>query len=54
MNINEQFITFIENSPSAFHAVHNLANMVRKYGFNELKENETWKIEKRKELLCDS
>lgn len=48
MNINEQFITFIENSPSAFHAVHNLANMVRKYGFNELKENETWKIEKGK------
>lgn len=46
--MNNKFMTFIENSPSAFHAVYNLAQMCKENGFIELKENNKWEIEKGK------
>ena len=35
---------FIEQSPTAFHAVQSLKNMLEKEGFRELKETEKWKL----------
>lgn len=43
---NQELLTFIENSPSCFHAVSNLASIMKTKGFIHLKENEKWKIKK--------
>ena len=40
MDILEKFLTFAENSPTAFHAASNLAEMFRRGGYTELKETE--------------
>ena len=46
MRLNNEFMQFIEKSPSCFHAVENLKQMVMEHGFHELKENEIWNLEK--------
>ncbi|MBQ1312458.1 MAG: M18 family aminopeptidase [Blautia sp.] len=43
-NWNEELLTFIENSPSAFHAVEALRNIFLEKGFQELFEHEKWKL----------
>ena len=44
MNINEQMITFIEKSPTAFHAVKTIEEELVNNGFKELKEKDTWNL----------
>ena len=46
MNINEQMIAFIEKSPTAFHAVKTIVEELETKGFKELKEKDTWNLEK--------
>ena len=41
----EDLCTFIENSPSCYHAVANAASMLERAGFCELRESEPWKVE---------
>ncbi len=43
-NRTNELLQFIENSPSAFHAVNELSKAVVTKGFIELKENEEWKL----------
>ena len=45
MDYLEQFLTFVEQSPTAFHAVANLREMLRKASFRELKERDPWLID---------
>lgn len=45
-NINNELLNFINKSHSPFHAVRNLADMLK--GFEELKEEDEWKLEKGK------
>ncbi len=41
----EQFLTFVEQSPTAFHAVSNLKDMLRKASFRELREKDPWLVD---------
>ena len=38
MDLMERFLTFAEQSPTAFHAAAHLAEMLRDSGYEELKE----------------
>ena len=58
----KELTSFIKNSPTAFHAVKSIRDILTKEGFQELKESEKWKIEKgmrrldhraRRKILCD-
>lgn len=40
-----ELLSFIHSSPTAFHAVSSLCSMFKENGYTELKENEEWKIE---------
>lgn len=40
----KEMLAFIEKSPTGFHAVENLKEMLEKQGFQELKETECWEI----------
>ena len=42
--INESLFTFLEKSPSAFHAVLNTCDLLKKAGYKELKETEAWSL----------
>ena len=44
--ISEQLIEFIDKSPTCFHAVKTMSDMLRGEGFTELRENQKWHIEK--------
>ncbi|WP_302325776.1 M18 family aminopeptidase [Enterocloster lavalensis] len=44
-NITKRLLTFLENSPTSFHAVENMATRLRGEGFEELKEADCWSIE---------
>ncbi len=46
MNTVQKLINFINQSPSSFHAVENMRNILDKAGFTMLSESEAWKIEK--------
>ena len=43
-NISQQLIEFIENSPTCFHAVQTMTDILTAEGFTELKENQKWNI----------
>ena len=45
MDILERFLTFAEQSPTAFHATANLAEMLRENGYAELKETDPWLVD---------
>ncbi len=45
MDILERFLNFAEQSPTAFHAVANLAEMLREAGYTELKETDPWMVD---------
>ena len=40
-----EMLKFIEESPSCFHAAANVAEMLKRQGFRELKETEKWDLE---------
>ena len=44
--ISKQLIEFIDKSPTCFHAVKTMSDMLRGEGFTELRENQKWHIEK--------
>lgn len=44
-DITDKLLTFLENSPTSFHAVENMAARLRGEGFEELKEVDCWSIE---------
>lgn len=44
-NISQQLLEFIENSPTCFHAVQAMTDILSAEGFTELKENQKWHIE---------
>jgi len=41
----ERFLTFAEQSPTAFHATANLAEMLEENGFRRLKETDPWLVD---------
>ena len=41
----EEMLSFIEKSPTAFHAVANIKADLEEHGFRELKEAEKWELE---------
>ena len=43
-NISQHLIEFIENSPTCFHAVQTMTDILTAEGFTELKENQKWNI----------
>lgn len=43
--ISQQLLEFIENSPTCFHAVQAMTDILSAEGFTELKENQKWHIE---------
>ncbi len=44
--MNQQLLTFIENSPSCFHAIKQLTNLVEQHGYTPLNEQTVWEIKK--------
>ncbi|ACA56125.1 M18 family aminopeptidase [Clostridium botulinum] len=46
IKISNELIDFIYDSPSPYHVVHNLKNVLTKGGFTEIKESEAWKLKK--------
>lgn len=44
--MNKQLLSFINSSPTAFHAVANTKDMLLKNGFIELKEYQTWQLQR--------
>lgn len=46
--INQELFTFIDNSPSCFHAVDSLCKMLSEAGAERLYENRPWNLEKGK------
>ena len=44
MDLNEELLSFISRSPTAFHAVENTAKLLADAGFEELYETEDWSL----------
>lgn len=44
LKLAEELIDFIYESPSAFHAAYNVKKLLLEKGFNELKEEDAWKL----------
>jgi len=45
MDMLEKFLTFAEQSPTAFHAAANLTEMLKGAGYRELKETDPWLVD---------
>ena len=45
MDVLERFLNFAEQSPTAFHAAANLAEMLREAGYTELRETDPWLVD---------
>jgi len=45
-NINDELITFLAKSPSAFHAIANIKEVLNASGFTQLSENRFWHLER--------
>ena len=41
----EGFLTFVEQSPTAFHSTANFTDMLREKGYRELKETDPWLVD---------
>lgn len=44
--IAKELLDFLYDSPTAFHAVENISEILIKQGFKELKEEDKWKLKK--------
>ena len=40
----EELLHFLEKSPSSFHAIANITNMLEAAGCEEIREEENWKL----------
>ena len=45
MNINNRLLNFIDKSPTAFHTIHNISEILTENGYKELNEGEKWDIQ---------
>ncbi len=43
-NLNQKLLTFVDNSPTSFHAVDNMKAILEEAGYNRLLEGESWKL----------
>lgn len=43
-NINKGLMSFIDKTPNAYYCVNNIKKILKKNGYQELKENESWDI----------
>lgn len=43
--LNEELFSFIQNSPSPYHAVFSAALVLQEHGFTELSEKQKWKLD---------
>lgn len=50
-NLAENLLEFIKKSPSCFHAVKNISEILKENGFSELSESEKWNLEKGKKYF---
>jgi aspartyl aminopeptidase len=48
MDINKQLLDFIKISPTPYHAVENIGNILEKNGFKKLEESQKWDLERGK------
>ena len=46
MDLNHELLSFIHQSPTMYHAAASAADILRKAGFVELKESDSWQLEK--------
>jgi len=44
-SLNKSLMNFLDNSPTPYHAVANIEDLLNLHGFKELNEGEKWKIE---------
>lgn len=44
-SVTERMLDFIDASPTCFHVVYNIEEILKREGFRELKENEEWTLE---------
>ena len=42
--ISEELVSFIKKSPTAFHAIEQMSQILKANGYQELLENESWSI----------
>ena len=42
--ISQELLSFLQKSPTAFHAVDNIRNELVNHGYQELLEGKTWKV----------
>lgn len=50
-DVSKDLLTFVQQSPTAFHAVNNIAQRLKKDGFEELLESDHWDIQKGKKYF---
>lgn len=46
IKISQDMLSFIESSPSCFHVIHNISTLLSDHGYQELKENCAWTLNK--------
>ena len=49
--VSEDLLSFVQQSPTAFHAVNNIAERLKQDGFVQLLEGDHWDIEKGKKYF---
>ena len=45
VDINEKLLDFLHKSPTCFHAIDEIKEILVKQGYRELSEAESWKLE---------
>ena len=52
--VSQQLMSFIQQSPTAFHAVDTMKKMLNEAGYQELSESQKMVYDKRWKILCDT
>lgn len=42
--LNKELLSFIKNSPTSFHAVHEIEKFLKAHGFEKIQEKDSWKL----------
>ena len=53
-NLNQKLLTFVDNSPTSFHAVDNMKAILEEAGYNRLLEGESWKLKEAGIMLLET
>ena len=51
-NLVSDFLLFLRNSPTPFHATQNLESMLKSAGYERLLEKDEWSLRKKGKILC--